>query len=133
MKKISLSILALFISSVFFAQEISSKESSTSIEQKAEKVAEKLQKELSLSDQVKAQVYDLNVKRFSELIDLREKRQSESAELKKEALNIRESYQNQLETLLSAEQLKKLQTFRESRVPMRAKKNVAKQRMKSTK
>ena len=117
MKKITLSIfVSIFaVGSVFSQADINQekttlKQEKTNLKQegkkvdaiaRAEKVAERLQSELGLSDEVKEKVNQLNITRFTQIKELKEKYAGDMKDHKAELEAVRNNYKKSLAGLLT--------------------------------
>ncbi len=127
MKKIVLiaAASAFMFSSSVMAQEASKiKKEKMNVEQRSTKVADRLQQELDLTDEVKAKVKALNVSKFSELKALHDKYGSEIKAHQDQTKAVREQYREALSALLTPEQLEKLKSKAKQRRAVRSDKPV---------
>ncbi|MBS1494713.1 MAG: hypothetical protein JST55_14455 [Bacteroidetes bacterium] len=105
LKKLNLTLVVMLIFGLFamnsYAQTSDQTKTKKTPEQKAEKMAKKLQEKLSLSDAQYKSVYDLALTHINQRASLKSlDKESRKTEMKK----MREDHESQLKSILSADQ-----------------------------
>jgi protein CpxP len=115
LKKLNLSLVVMLIFGLFavnsYAQTSDRTKTKKTPEQKAEKMAKKMQEKLSLSDDQYRQVYDLALSTVNQRASLKSNG-SDKETRKAEMKSLLEKQQLQLKTILSSDQWTKWETLK---------------------
>lgn len=117
MKKIIFAVLSVLSFNMMNAQELSvskteyKKNKAESIEMKAQKDVETLHSHLSLNDEQKKQIQAFSVTKYTKISEVRRKYpngDADAAKRKEELNTVQEEYKNNIKSVLTKEQIEKL-------------------------